>query len=273
MPKSPASPSSETLPELQALGQLLREARSRQGLSQEELAERLRLGTDQLDALEQGDRSRLPEPVFVIAQAKRVAGSLGITIDEQIAALRRSGLMEPVRRPVVPALVASEPLAPEVRPARLAAPSPAMPAWLPAAAAAVVALGLAMALLLPKRQAPSRTPAAARPASGAPAATTAAPTSPTALPSLELRPREPSWLAVQDRNGRILFEGTLSQPRSFPLGRGLEVRAGRPDEVTVSAPGMAARPLGASDDFEWKRFSPSLSRPSTVPAHPPSPQP
>ena len=96
VPESPASASSDTLPELLALGQKLREARSRRGLSQEELAERLHLGTDQLDALEQGDRLRLPEPVFVIAQAKRVAGSLGITIDEQIAALRRSGLMEPV---------------------------------------------------------------------------------------------------------------------------------------------------------------------------------
>ncbi|MCS5692218.1 helix-turn-helix domain-containing protein [Cyanobium sp. FGCU-6] len=263
MPKTPASASSDALPELLALGQLLREERSRQGLSQEELAERLRLGTDQLDALEQGDRSRLPEPVFVIAQAKRVAGSLGITIDEQIVALRQSGLMEPVRRPAAPARVAPEPLAPEVRPARRAAPSPAMPAWLPAAAAAVVALGLATALLLPKRQAPSRTPAAATPA------TTAAPTSPTTSPSLELRPREPSWLAVQDLNGRILFEGTLSEPRSFALGRGLEVRAGRPDEVTVSAPGMAARPLGASDDFGWKRFSP----PSTVPAPPQAPRP
>ncbi|MCS5698329.1 helix-turn-helix domain-containing protein [Cyanobium sp. FGCU-52] len=273
MPESPASASSDTLPELLALGQKLREARSRRGLSQEELAERLRLGTDQLDALEQGDRRRLPEPVFVIAQAKRVAGSLGITIDEQISALRRSGLMEPVRRPT-PLLVAPEPLGPEPGPPRLAPPASAMPGWLPAAAAAVVALGLATALLLPKpRQQPSGTAAVSTPTDVVPAAPPAPPTRPATAASLELRPRDISWLAVRELNGRTLFEGTLSEPRSFPLGRGLEVRAGRPDQVSVSAPGLAARPLAASDDYGWKRFSPPMSPPPAAPAPPPAPRP
>ena len=260
MPESPASASSDTLPELLALGQKLREARSRRGLSQEELAERLHLGTDQLDALEQGDRLRLPEPVFVIAQAKRVAGSLGITIDEQVAALRSSGLMEPVRRPA-PLLVAPEPLAPPVQgPPRLAPPVSAMPGWLPAAAAAVVALGLVTALLLSKRQAPSGGAAISPP----PAAR---------VPGLELRPREPSWLAVRELNGRTLFEGTISEPRTFPLGRGLEVRAGRPDQVSVSIPGVPARPLAASDDYGWKSFSPPLSPPTAAPEPPQVPRP
>jgi len=272
VPESPASASSDTLPELLALGQKLREARSQRGLSQEELAERLHLGTDQLDALEQGDRRRLPEPVFVIAQAKRVAGSLGITIDEQIAALRSSGLMEPIRRPA-PLLVAPEPLTPVQSPPRLAPPVSAMPGWLPAAAAAVVALGLATALLLPKRQAPSGDAISQPPAADAPAAPPATPTPAATVPSLELRPREPSWLAVRELNGRTLFEGTISEPRTFPLGRGLEVRAGRPDQVSVAAPGVPARPLAAGDDYGWKSFSPPLSPPPEAPEPPQVPRP
>lgn len=272
MPESPASASSDTLPELLALGQKLREARNRRGLSQEELAERLRLGTDQLDALEQGDRRRLPEPVFVIAQAKRVAGSLGITIDEQIAALRSSGLMEPVRRPAPP-LVAQDLLTPGQGHPRLAPPVSALPGWLPAAAAAVVALGLATALLLPKRQPPSTTSAMPAPTAEAPAAPPATPTPAARVPSLELRPREPSWLAVRELNGRTLFEGTLSEPRTFPLGRGLEVRAGRPHQVSVSVPGVPARPLAASDDYGWKSFSPPLTPPSAAPEPPQVPRP
>ncbi|MFM7393300.1 MAG: helix-turn-helix domain-containing protein [Cyanobium sp.] len=273
MPETPASASSDTLPELLALGQKLREARSRRGLSQEELAERLHLGTDQLDALEQGDRLRLPEPVFVIAQAKRVAGSLGITIDEQVAALRSSGLMEPVRRPA-PLLVAPEPLTPVQGPPRLAPPVSAMPGWLPAAAAAVVALGLVTALLLSKRQAPSGAAISPPPAADAPPAPPATPTPAARVPaSLELRPREPSWVAVRDLNGRTLFEGTISEPRTFPLGRGLEVRAGRPDQVSVSVPGVPARLLAASDDYGWKSFSPPLSPPTAAPEPPQVPRP
>jgi transcriptional regulator with XRE-family HTH domain len=273
VPETPASASSDTLPELLALGQKLREARSRRGLSQEELAERLHLGTDQLDALEQGDRLRLPEPVFVIAQAKRVAGSLGITIDEQVAALRSSGLMEPVRRPA-PLLVAPEPLTPVQGPPRLAPPVSAMPGWLPAAAAAVVALGLATALLFSKRQAPSGAAAISPPpAADAPPAPPATPTPPARVPSLELRPREPSWLAVRELNGRTLFEGTISEPRTFPLGRGLEVRSGRPDQVSVSVPGVPPRPLAASDDYGWKSFSPPMSPPTAAPEPPQVPRP
>jgi len=272
VPESPASASSDTLPELVALGERLREARSRKGLSQEELAERLHLGTDQLDALELGDRRRLPEPVFVIAQAKRVAGSLGISVDEQIAALRHSALMEPVKRPA-PRLVAPEPVVPEPRPVRPAAPVSAVPGWLPAAAAAALALAVATALLLPKRQQPSGSPAASPPPTAVPPATPAAPPRATTAATLELRPREPSWLAVREVNGRTLFEGTLSQPRSFPIGRGLEVRAGRPHQVSVSAPGVPARPLAASDDYGWKTFSPPLTPSPAAPEPPPAPQP
>lgn len=78
------------IPALVALGQLLSQARQAQGLDVPELARRLHMGQEQLASLEGGDRARLPEPVFVIAQARRIAACLGVAIDAEIDALRQS---------------------------------------------------------------------------------------------------------------------------------------------------------------------------------------
>ena len=78
------------IPALVALGQLLSQARQAQGLDVPELARRLHMGQEQLASLEGGDRARLPEPVFVIAQARRIAACLGVAIDAEIEALRQS---------------------------------------------------------------------------------------------------------------------------------------------------------------------------------------
>ncbi|WP_425386799.1 helix-turn-helix domain-containing protein [Cyanobium gracile] len=82
------------------MGERLAAARREQGLSLEDLADRLRLGTEQLTALETGDHRHLPEAVFVVAQAKRVAGALGIDVSQQISDLQTSRLMRVGRSPV-----------------------------------------------------------------------------------------------------------------------------------------------------------------------------
>ncbi len=82
--------SADANPALQQLGRRLVQAREASGRSLEEHADRLNMGREQLQALEAGNRDGLPEPVFVIAQARRVAASLGIEIDQEIAALRGS---------------------------------------------------------------------------------------------------------------------------------------------------------------------------------------
>jgi transcriptional regulator with XRE-family HTH domain len=75
-------------PALAALGQRLRQAREAAGLSADALAERLRLGPEQLLALEKGEAWRLPEPVFVLAMARRVASSLQLEAEAELLALR-----------------------------------------------------------------------------------------------------------------------------------------------------------------------------------------
>ena len=84
---------------LSALGEALRQGREAQGLSIAELAGRLNMGLEQLQALEAADTSRLPEAVFVIAQARRVASSLAIDISGPLQMLRANGPSSP-RPPV-----------------------------------------------------------------------------------------------------------------------------------------------------------------------------
>lgn len=78
------------MPELEALARVLISGREAHGLSVIALAQRLHMGVEQLKALESADQQHLPEPVFVIAQARRVADALGVEISAQIDALRGS---------------------------------------------------------------------------------------------------------------------------------------------------------------------------------------
>ncbi len=82
------TPIPEPIPALRALGQAIRQGREDQGLGIAELASRLNMGQEQLQALEEGDAARLPEPVFVIAQARRVANNLAIDITAPLQTLR-----------------------------------------------------------------------------------------------------------------------------------------------------------------------------------------
>ena len=60
-------------PALQTVGEFLREARQSRNLSVEELSSSLRIGKEQLIALESGDESSLPEKVFIRAMVRRIA--------------------------------------------------------------------------------------------------------------------------------------------------------------------------------------------------------
>ena len=89
--------------------------------------------------------------------------------------------------------------------------------------------------------------------------------------TLRLQASEPSWLQVRDASGKTLFEGTLNGEKSFPLGRGLEVMAGRPYAIRASIGAGPASPLGGVDDLRWKRFSPQPLTPAAPAAPSPSP--
>ena len=63
---------------LQKVGEFLREARQGRNLSVEELSSSLRIGKEQLVALEEGDEQSLPEKVFIRAMVRRIAEKLNL---------------------------------------------------------------------------------------------------------------------------------------------------------------------------------------------------
>lgn len=288
-PQPPTSPSegglppTEPIPELQKLGSTLAAARHHRGIDLELLAERLRIGASQLRALETGDHTHLPEGVFVIALARRVASALDLNIDEAIQALRGSRLMvRPQPRPSLPPAPPrrnkpspSGPLPPRrgetATPGQFSRSSQGSGPWLWGPPLLLGALGLAAALGFNAWQHQSRVArpapgsAAAKPPLAPPsrpgdsvAASIAAP-KPAAASKLRLKTSEPSWVQVRQVDGKVIFEGTLTGEQSFALGQGLEVLAGRPYAVLAAVGDGPARPLGPVDDLSWHRFSPKAT--------------
>ncbi|MFZ4804794.1 MAG: helix-turn-helix domain-containing protein [Synechococcus lacustris] len=84
--------------------------------------------------------------------------------------------------------------------------------------------------------------------------------------SLQLSSKETVWLAVRELpSQKRLFQGNLSGTKSFPLGLGLQVRAGRPDLVQVQLNGQAKGPLGQIERIEWVTLKPPTAAPGLAP--------
>jgi len=273
-PSHLSEPSASTnLPELQTLGSALRDARQAQGLSPEALAGRLNMGLEQLQALEAGHREQLPEAVFVIAQARRVAGALGVNVDGPIEALRRNPAFQ--SKPAKPAAPSSAPQ--PLRPGAIQEPDtatrprrPLKPTLLSLLVAAGVAGG---GIALQRSQLklappawppgnPSAPAPAASPQSADPSARAQSKTTPDPAGTLRLTAQGRSWLEVSSSTGQTLFRGTLEGEKAFPLGKGLNVLAGRPDLVTAQLGNTEPRVLGPIDQVRWQRFSPGATAPA-----------
>jgi transcriptional regulator with XRE-family HTH domain len=250
--------SAELIPELQRLGQRLAQARQARGLSLDEQADRLHMGAEQLRALEEGDRDELPEAVFVVAQARRVAASLDLNIDDDIAALRANRAFQarpPQRQPI-----------PEPRPAAARVDAAAVASsghpplrLLGLGAALIAAAGLAWGWqrsFTGVRPGPRVPPPTASEQAGRPGPSQA---------ELVLRSAEPSWVEVRSASGKVLLRGTLEGEQRFPLNGKLQVLAGRPDLVSASSAGAPAKPLGPIEAVTWYTFSPEVS-PAAAPA-------
>ncbi len=261
------SSAAASLPELEALGCSLRQAREAQGLSLEALAARLNMGCEQLAALENGNREGLREAVFVIAQARRIAGSLGVSVDSQIEALRRNPAFDqapPKSKPQAPSRPPS-PTATRHQPASAGAvrsPQSAPPRRfpLPVLALGLVAAAGGGAVLVAQQRGtlPLGRPASAPPPEGRPAPAAGSP----AADSLVLEAQGRSWLEVTTPEGKTLFRGTLEGSKRFPLGQGLRVLAGRPDLVRAQVGAGPAQVLGPIDQVQWRRFAPGVTAPA-----------
>ncbi|MDA7436363.1 helix-turn-helix domain-containing protein [Synechococcus sp. AH-601-B19] len=270
------------------VGQQLSERRLAQGLSREQLADRMHLGIEQLAALESGDRDKLPEPVFIKAMVRRLSNHLELDADALVASLgslsdgavfneRGSQQKGPI----------SPPLQPPSRPEKGAI-------WLWLVLIGATALGalawVQRAALLELIQQPqsnsARATATAKTtttsnesistASTTPSIT-ASDTAPDTAPEVALvlpsssgvelansgpvtiKSKEPSWIALR-REGTIEFEGILEGERIITNPDEIEIYAGRPDLLTVSISNGEPKVLGTISDIQWIPLKPERSR-------------
>ena len=86
---------------LQNVGEFLREARQGRNLSVEDLSSLLRIGKEQLIALESGDESALPEKVFIRAMVRRIAEKLNLDTSFILEELNEKKDNEPKPSPVI----------------------------------------------------------------------------------------------------------------------------------------------------------------------------
>ncbi len=86
-PITSQSATSQPSTSLERIGSLLKEARQEKGLSISEIAQGLRIGEEQLIALENGTRELLPELVYIRAMVRRVSERIEIDAKPLISEL------------------------------------------------------------------------------------------------------------------------------------------------------------------------------------------
>ena len=86
---------------LRTVGEFLREARQGRNLSVEDLSSLLRIGKEQLIALESGDESALPEKVFIRAMVRRIAEKLNLDTSFILEELNEKKKNEPKPSPLI----------------------------------------------------------------------------------------------------------------------------------------------------------------------------
>ena len=88
-------------PPLKPVGEFLREARQGRNLSLDDLSSSIRIGKEQLIALESGDESALPEKVFIRAMVRRIAEKLNLDTSFILEKLNEKKLNEPKISPII----------------------------------------------------------------------------------------------------------------------------------------------------------------------------
>ena len=238
-------------------GRQLAEARAGAGLSQSQLASQMHMGEEQLAALERGDQSELPEPVFIKAMVRRLSSHLGLDADAMVQTLGPLTTNQPKRpapgattRSITPQKQTTFHPLPLVALAGLAGLG--FVVWSNASELTRFAQGLRPAIqTLVPREADLEVAEVADEID----AQVTVPAPPTTDLGLTISSSEPSWIALR-RVGIVEFEGLLNGERRIENPDLVEIYAGRPDLVQLSSLDAETRPLGAVDDIRWIPLKP-----------------
>ena len=227
-------------------GDILRAAREDQGLTMADVGARTRVPLRHLEAIEASDYATLPSSTYAVGFAKAYARAVGAD-EVRVANMVRAELGSVVRR------------TPEYAPYEMADP-----ARVPSRGVAIVALGIALAVLVlvglwygtdlfrggagstgattTVAEVPSATPAASAPV------VAPAPTPETG--QVTLAATDEVWMRVYDADNKTLYLGTMKPGDRFDVPRDAKdpmINVGRPDKLTVTLNGANVPPLGTGE--------------------------
>jgi cytoskeletal protein RodZ len=229
--------------ELPSVGEQLRAAREKKGLTLEDVAAQTRIPLRHLASIETGDWDNLPAPTYTIGFAKNYAGAVGLDRSEignqlreemggQRFATNAADVFEPAdpRRTMPKSLVFGGIAAVIVLVVLMT--------WLNNRSLQQVPVNGAQQASAP---APAATPAtpAKQPAPSAPAPA-------TAQGPVVLAATGPAWIHVTDQ-GKTLFEGELQAGQTYTVPQNAAapmLKAGKPEALNVTVGGAAAPPVG-----------------------------
>ncbi|WP_309661966.1 RodZ domain-containing protein [Sphingomonas sp.] len=222
--------------EVATVGQRLRIAREKKGLSLEDVAAQTRIPRRHLESLETSDWERLPAPTYTNGFAKSYATVVGldrVEIGEQLRG--EMGGMRPTTMAEV-----FEP----------ADPARTMPKWLVFGAIAAVVLLVAVMSWLSQRSVQgsdeTATDNAAALASAAPSEAVPAVAQPAAQGAVVITANEPVWIQVKD-GATTLKAGVLEAGQSFEIpatATAPKLTTGKPEGLRIAVGTADAPPVG-----------------------------
>ena len=216
-------------------GDRLREAREAQGLTLADVANRTRVPTRHLEAIENGDYGSLPSPTYTIGFAKSYARVVGL--DEKVIA------SEVRNNPHLPLAPVTDYETYEPRDSKR----------LPSRGLATVAgaIGVLVVIAVIIWYGTSLLRGSEEPVAAPVENTIVAAPEPTPAPvaggQVTLIATDAVWLKIYDAAGKRLFEKTMAAGERYDVpgdANGPMINVGRPDKIQVTINGSAVAPLG-----------------------------
>ena len=217
-------------------GDKLREAREAQGLTLADIANRTRVPTRHLEAIENGEYASMPSPTYAIGFAKAYARAVGL--DEKAIGL------EVRNNPQLPLAPVTDYEAYQPRDAKR------LPSRGLATVAGAIGVLVVIAVIIwygTSLFRGSDEPAVAAPPENIIAAAPEPTPTPVSGSQVTLTATDAVWLKVYDATGKTLFEKTMAAGERYDVpanANGPMINVGRADKIQVTVNGSAVAPLG-----------------------------
>ncbi|HET7577373.1 MAG TPA: RodZ domain-containing protein [Sphingomicrobium sp.] len=230
--------------EVPTVGDRLKAAREKSGLSLEDVAAQTRIPQRHLESIEAADWDKLPAPTYTVGFAKSYASAVGLDrsdvgdqLREEMGGQRFTSSQAEVFEPADPART--------------------MPKWLVVSAIVAIIVLVVLMSWLNRRALDQPQPAVAEPAAAtAPPAATVTPSrqvqAPAAPPAaaaqgpVTLTATAPAWVRVTDQ-GKTLFEATMQPGQTYQVPQTAvapTLRAGAPEALRITVGNTVAPPVG-----------------------------